>query len=40
MAQSEKKRVVNNNGVKRVSKDRTAVGIRNFQLLNKLSNEN
>jgi hypothetical protein len=36
MAQSAKKRVVNSNGIKRVSKDRIAVGIRNFEILNKL----
>lgn len=39
MAKSAKKRGVNPRGVKRVSKDRIAVGMKNFQLLNKLSNE-
>jgi hypothetical protein len=39
VAKSAKKRTANLNGVKRVSKDRVAVGIRNFQLLNKLSSE-
>jgi len=40
MAKSAKKRGVNQRGVKRVSADRVVVGIRNFQLINKLTNEN
>jgi hypothetical protein len=39
MAKSAKKRGVTQRGVKRVSADRAAVGMRNFQLINKLSNE-
>jgi hypothetical protein len=37
MAKSAKKRVVNSNGVKRVSKDRIAVGVRNLDIVNRLS---
>jgi hypothetical protein len=39
MAKSAKKRGVNQRSVKRVSADRAIVGMRNFQLINKLSNE-
>lgn len=36
MAKSAKKRGINSKGVKRVSKDRIAVGVSNFAILNKL----
>ena len=36
MAKSGKKRVVNSNGIKRVSKDRALIGVSNAQIINKL----
>jgi len=40
MAKSAKKRVVNSKGIKRVSKDRVAVGVRNLDIVSKLAYEN
>jgi len=37
MAKSQKKRLNNGRGVKRVSADRATVGIRNFEIINRLS---
>ena len=39
MAKSQKKRVTNTKGVKRVSADRATVGVRNFEIINRLGNE-
>lgn len=36
MAKSSKKRINNTKGVKRVSADRTTVGVRNFEIINRL----
>jgi hypothetical protein len=40
VAKSAKKRVVNSRGVKRVSKDRAAVGVRNLEIVSKIAYEN
>jgi len=40
MAKSAKKRVANSKGIKRVSKDRVAVGVRNLEIVSKIAYEN
>jgi len=37
MAKSQKKRLNNGRGVKKVSSDRATVGVRNFEIINRLS---
>ena len=39
MAKSQKKRGSSTKGVKRVSADRATVGVRNFEIINRLGNE-
>lgn len=39
MAKSIKKRLKNNKGVKRVSADRAAVGVRNLEIVSKIAYE-
>jgi hypothetical protein len=39
VAKSSKKRVVNSNGVKRVSKDRVAVSVSNHKVISKIAYE-
>lgn len=39
MAKSSKKRLKSSNGVKRVSKDRVAVGARNLEIVSKIAYE-
>jgi hypothetical protein len=40
VAKSSKKRLLNSKGVKRVSKDRVAVGVRNLEIISKIAYEN